>query len=262
MTCASRKDKKVMHKLQTSNKKELQLTKATKYQISLFPWGIHCIFLVRHLPQTRRLTSIQKSFQDLETPQSWFRKWEFVAFLASLWEIRRVLFRFCSEKREGRTILAKFVISISRNLRGKTNFLWKPIRGERLGDSQPTIMLAFVGPPLGGPTWSVTQLHTVSVGHAGGSNDFRRRFFWDPQGEVVVRFWQIGSEDPVRFWQIGWMQLENKKPTLNWSWRFLGFSVEVGVWCSQIHRFLFCSVLFPKSGQSSQNPKWLNDHGV
>lgn len=220
------------------------------YEVSDIPFslGYHCIFLVSHLPQTRRLTSIQKSFQDLETPQSWFRKWEFVAFLASLWEIRRVLFRFLFRKKGGENNFSQLSdFHLFRNLRGKTQLSLEAIRGERLGASQPTIMLAFVGPPLGGPTWSVTQLHTVSVGHASGSKDFRRRFFWDLGRKWWSDFGRLDLKILSDFgnWMDAMMQLEKKRP--RWSWRFLGFSGEVEVWCSQIH---------------SQNPKRLNDHGV
>ena len=69
-------------------------------------------------------------------------------------------------------------------------------------------MLAFVGPPLGGPTLSVTQLHTVCVGHASGSNDFRRRNlgsgekWWSDFGRLDLPSCQILA--------IGWMQLEKK----------------------------------------------------
>ena len=60
---------------QTANIKQKIIAADKGYEVSDIPFslGYHCIFLVSHLPQTRRLTSIQTSFQDLETPQSWFR---------------------------------------------------------------------------------------------------------------------------------------------------------------------------------------------
>lgn len=159
---------------------------------------------------------------------------------------------FVQKKRKGEQFFSQIRdFHLFRTLRGKTKLLWSHPAVERLGDSQPTIMLAFVGPPLGGPTLDSTQLHTVSVGHAGGSKDFRRRFCWDlgRSGCQILADWIFL---PVRFWQLDGCNWK-KKSTLNWSWRFLGFSGEVEVWCSQIHRFLFCSVLFPKRGQSSQS---------
>lgn len=248
------KTKKQCTNCKHQTKKNCSWQRLRSIRYPFFP-GVSLYLLSQSHTSTRRLTSIQKSFQDLETPQSWFRKWEFVPFWASLWEIRRVLFRFLFRKKEERTILAKFVISIYSEIWGeKTKLSLEAHPGWKTPRFAAYHHVGLCWPAAGGPHIVGHAAHARVCGSRQWVQRFQEAFFlgsgekwWSDFGRLDLPSCQILA--------IGWMQWCNwkKTPTLNWSWRFLGFSGEVEVWCSQIHRFLFCSVLFPKSGQSSQS---------
>lgn len=160
-----------------------------------------------------------------------------------------VLFR--KKERENHFFSQISDFHLFRNLRGKTKLLWShPAVKDSEIRSQPSCW-PLLARRWGAPHWTRRSytpcLWVTPVGPKISGGDFvgiHREKWLSDFGRLDLPSCQILA--------IGWMQLE-KKSTLNWSWRFLGFSGEVEVWCSQIHRFLFCSVLFPKRGQSSQS---------